>query len=322
MPAAGWYGSFDTAEGTRKPRRFGTVASGSAALAVIVLGSAAVLLASRSAVPIEREQPVFWEEQQDAPSAAQSMLQTMGPRQQARKSRRTLALEVYLNKAMIGVQSLDEVDHKALASGLRAHLSALDESNRAANDATEDAFPSASEAFSPEHQEELEAEVERLRSENAALKVATKGANTQIKSPLWPYQDYHFGYPWGYDKNNGWHQEIEDYSPSKDGCSCSVNNYHRYLTCNCGSAWGALTLQDDHCYGCCTHGCCNRCTCSSSSAGDSMGPTTCTCPLARNWARSNSKGCPGWWSDNAGPLDPGGTGGIPDIEDGPGTLMV
>jgi len=115
-------------------------------------------------------------------------------------------------------------------------------------EATEDPFPDVDAAFSPEHQEELEAEVARLRSENAALKEGA-GANTQIKSPLWPYQNYHFGYPWGYDKNNGWHQEIESYSPTKDGCQCSINNYHRYLTCSCGSAWGALTLQDEQCYG-------------------------------------------------------------------------
>ena len=72
--------------------------------------------------------------------------------------------------------------------------------------ATEDPFPSAEAAFSPEHQAELEAEVERLRTENAALKQGS--ARTQVKSPLYPYQNSHFGYPWGYDKNNGWHQEI------------------------------------------------------------------------------------------------------------------
>ena len=50
-----------------------------------------------------------------------SMLQIMGP-SEAPKSRRTLALEAYLNQAMQGVQSLDQVDHRALAAGLRAHL--------------------------------------------------------------------------------------------------------------------------------------------------------------------------------------------------------
>ena len=44
-------------------------------------------------------------------------------------------------------------------------------------------------------------------------------------------------------------QEIEDYSPTKDGCDCSINNSNRLLTCSCGSAWGALTLQDEGCYG-------------------------------------------------------------------------
>ena len=44
-------------------------------------------------------------------------------------------------------------------------------------------------------------------------------------------------------------QEIEDYSPTKDGCDCSINNSNRRLTCSCGSAWGALTLQDESCYG-------------------------------------------------------------------------
>ena len=202
-------------------------------------------------------------------------------------------------QAMVGVESLSEVDHNKLAAGLRAHLIALDQDGVGTIDATEDPFPSAEMAFSPEHQEELEAEVQRLKKENSALKEASGNVVTQMKPPLYPYQGYHFGYPWGYDKNNGWHQEIESYDPSKDGCQCAINNYNRKLTCNCGSAWGALTLQDDSCYGCCSHGCCNRCTCSTSGAGDGMGPTTCTCPLARNWARSNSNGCPGWWSDNA-----------------------
>jgi len=57
---------------------------------------------------------------------------------------------------------------------------------------------------------ELQEEVERLRGENSALKVATQSANTQIKSPLWPYGDKQFGYPWGYDKNNGWLQVCID----------------------------------------------------------------------------------------------------------------
>jgi hypothetical protein len=79
----------------------------------------------------------------------------------------------------------------------------LNEENHRDEYMTEDPFPSAAAAFSPEHEEELEDEVERLRHENAALKVAVGGAPTQIKSPLYPYQNYHFGYPWGYDKNNG-----------------------------------------------------------------------------------------------------------------------
>jgi len=253
------------------------------------------------------------------------MLDALGARGVGRApaSRRALALEERLNQALQGAQRLEDVDHAQLELALRDHLSSIlaEKDEGIEPEATEDPFPDVDAAFSPEHQAELEEEVRRLRSENAALKEADS-ADTQIKAPLWPYQNYHFGYPWGYDKNNGWHQEIESYSTTKDGCDCSINNYNRYLTCTCGSAWGALTLQDEQCYGCCTHGCCNRCSCHTSSAGDGMGPTTCSCPLARNWDRSNSRGCPGWWSDNAGPLDPGGTGGIPDIQDTPGELMV
>jgi hypothetical protein len=112
-------------------------------------------------------------------------------------------------------------------------------------------FPSAEAAFSPAHQAELEAEVERLRTENRVLKETAGSAPTQIKAPLYPYQASHFGYPWGYDKNNGWHQEIESYDADKDGCKCKIDNYARNLNCNCGSAWGAITLQDDACYGWC-----------------------------------------------------------------------
>lgn len=268
----------------------------------------------------------------DSRGAQAAMLALVAPSERnARKSRRSLALEAYFNERLHGVTSLAAVDLSALAAGLRAHLSTL--SAAEAGDAggggsvaaaiaaeTEDPFPSAAEAFSPEHQEELEAEVEALRRENAALKQSPRGAATQSKAPLWPYDESHFGYPWGYDKNNGWHQEIESYDPELDGCACQINNYHRYLSCTCGSAWGALTLQDEGCYGCCSHGCCNRCHCHTSGAGDRMGPTDCVCSLSRNWDRSNARGCPGWWRDNAGPLDPGGKGGIPEVEDTPGVL--
>jgi len=113
-------------------------------LTAVVLGSAAVLLTRRSAAPMSLEQLMpreqlmpefeisnsermmftsFAKKMQSAPRAAQSMLEIIGPhQQQTRKSRRTLALEAYLNGAMQGVQTLGQVDHHSLAAGLRAHL--------------------------------------------------------------------------------------------------------------------------------------------------------------------------------------------------------
>mmetsp|Transcript_48663 Transcript_48663/g.97507 ORF Transcript_48663/g.97507 Transcript_48663/m.97507 type:complete len:262 (+) Transcript_48663:19-804(+) len=137
-------------------------------------------------------------------------------------------------------------------------------------------------------------------------------------------------YPFGYPRSGGWHQVIENYSPEGDGCDCGIDEGARELRCSCGSVWGAVTLMDQNCYGCCETGCCNHCTCSGideeeaeeeEGRGDgkrfSMGPTTCSCPLAERWTWHDE--C-SWWSDNAGPLDPGGTGGIPDVEDQPGVL--
>mmetsp|Transcript_6324 Transcript_6324/g.14679 ORF Transcript_6324/g.14679 Transcript_6324/m.14679 type:complete len:229 (+) Transcript_6324:34-720(+) len=129
----------------------------------------------------------------------------------------------------------------------------------------------------------------------------------------------HMGYPVGYNKNNGWHQEIETYDPVKDGCECDIDNNARRLDCKCGSAWGAITLLDEGCYGCCGSSCCNECQCSASGP-ESMGPTSCSCPLAAAWKRGSS-GCPKWNKDNGGPLDPDGKGGIPEVEDEMGVYM-
>ena len=130
----------------------------------------------------------------------------------------------------------------------------------------------------------------------------------------------HTGYPFGYSKVNGWHQEIETYDPVEDGCDCAIDHGARKLRCSCGSAWGAITLMDEGCYGCCGGSCCNECRCTTSGP-ESMGPTSCTCPLGANWRRGE-KGCPGWKKDNAGPLDPDGEGGIPEVEDEMGQLMI
>lgn len=116
------------------PRRYGAVDDGTPAAvgkwggpgrvavfvlvaATAVLCSAAVLPVGSEIVPIAREQLVLRE------GGQQAMLEMMGPAEGGtRKSRRTLALESYLNRAMVGVQILDQVNHAALAAGLRAHL--------------------------------------------------------------------------------------------------------------------------------------------------------------------------------------------------------
>ena len=108
------------------------------------------------------------------------------------------------------------------------------------------------------------------------------------------------------------------------GCACVVVSPAQNNGVSPAQNNGVSPVQNNYS---CTYGCCNRCSCSTSSAGDGMGPTTCSCPLARNWDRGNSMSCPGWWYDNAGPLDPvgihpNGHGGIPDIQDTPGNLLV
>uniref|UniRef100_A0A7S4PFF6 Uncharacterized protein n=2 Tax=Guillardia theta TaxID=55529 RepID=A0A7S4PFF6_GUITH len=130
----------------------------------------------------------------------------------------------------------------------------------------------------------------------------------------------HYGYPFGYDQTSGWHQEIESYDPSQDGCDCSIDEGERYLECSCGSAWGALTLMDRGCYGCCNYYCCNTCQCYTSGS-NGMGATTCHCPLLNSWEYDHSS-CTSWWTHNAGPLDPGGYGGITEFEDQPGNLVA
>mmetsp|Transcript_12475 Transcript_12475/g.29894 ORF Transcript_12475/g.29894 Transcript_12475/m.29894 type:complete len:245 (+) Transcript_12475:13-747(+) len=123
-------------------------------------------------------------------------------------------------------------------------------------------------------------------------------------------------YPFGYPRSGGWHQEIVNYDPKDDGCDCAIDEGKDQLSCSCGSVWGAITLMDEGCYGCCASGCCNQCTCSYSNSD--VGPTACTCPLANKW---NYRSTCSWWEDNAGPLDPGGTGGIPEVEDEMGLLQ-
>ena len=161
---------------------------------------------------------------------------------------------------------------------------------------------------------DLQEEVERLTEENEMLKRAAQdtsngAAKRQMKPPKAPFGGRHFGYPWGYVKDQGWQQEIESYDPILDGCKYKISGAMDYLMATCGSQWGALTLFDDACYGCCDDGCCMKCECNSLNIGDGMGPTSCTCPLGDahnggNSVRGEGSDCPRWWSDNEGALDP------------------
>ena len=108
--------------------RVAGMVGGFAIMASVALCCAAFLLSPSGAAPQSKEQlpgqPISREQLMHL-RGRQAMMNAIVPAGAGtRKSRRTLALEAYLNRVMQGVKTLDQVDHAALAAGLTAHMCA------------------------------------------------------------------------------------------------------------------------------------------------------------------------------------------------------
>ena len=108
--------------------RVAGMGGGVALMASLALCCAAFLLSPSGAAPQSKEQlpgqPISREQLMHL-RGRQAMMNAIVPAGAGtRKSRRTLALEAYLNRVMQGVKTLDQVDHAALAAGLTAHMCA------------------------------------------------------------------------------------------------------------------------------------------------------------------------------------------------------